>query len=252
LSLELLDEHRRVWQMKPALRRIYGVWFDALLDEVPPAGRALEVGAGPGFLRAHARSRRPDLRLCTSDIERTPWLDLATDCLRLPLRDRSLDSILGLDVIHHLARPASFFSEAARTLVAGGTIAVVEPWVTPFSYPIYRWLHQEGCRLDLDPWDPFPTEKGSAKDAFQGDGAVVWRLLRTTDAAAWRSLGFEAPRLRVLNAFAYLASLGFKPATLLPAPLAPALLALDRASRALAPWLGLRAFVVWEKAPFRA
>jgi SAM-dependent methyltransferase len=247
MSRALLDEHRRVWQAKPVLRRIYGVWFDAILGEAPPAGRVLEVGAGPGFLRSYARSARPDLRLAASDIEKAPWQDLATDCMRLPFRNGSLDTIVGLDVLHHLAHPASFFAEAARTLVPGGRIAVVEPWVTPFSYPIYRWFHQEGCRLDLDPWDPFEVDGISPKDSFQGDGAVVWRLLRTTPAARWHALGFDPPRLRELNAFAYLMSLGFKPMTLLPPSLARPLLALDEAAQVLAHWLGLRALVVWER-----
>jgi SAM-dependent methyltransferase len=249
MSLALLEAHRRVWRAKPSLPRIYGVWFDAILREAPPAGRVLEVGAGPGFFGAYARSARPDLKLAASDIEKTPWQDLTADCLRLPLRSRSLDTIAGQDVVHHLARPASFFAEAARTLVPGGKIAVVEPWVTPFSYPIYRWLHQEGCCLDLDPWDPFRTDGITPKDAFQGDGAVVTRLLRTTPAEKWTALGFDPPRLVVLNAFAYLLSLGFKPGSLLPRSLVRPLLAFDEATRALAPWLGLRAFVVWERSP---
>jgi hypothetical protein len=53
--------------------------------------------------------------------------------------------------------------------------------------------------------------------------------------------------LRVLNALAYLLSLGFKPGTLLPRSLVRPLLALDRAAQAGAPWLGLRALVVWER-----
>ncbi len=248
MSRALLDDHRRVWRAKPALHRIYGVWFDAILREAPPAARVLEVGAGPGFLGAHASSTRPDLQWVASDIETVPWLDLAADCLRIPLRDRALGAIVGLDVIHHLAHPAAFFAEAARTLAADGRIAVVEPWVTPFSYPIYRWLHQEGCRLDLDPWDPFRLEGTGRKDSFEGDGAVVSRLVRTTDDSSWRRLGFKPPRLVILNAFAYLLSLGFKPGTLLPPPLLGPLLALDRGARALAPWLGLRALVVWERA----
>jgi SAM-dependent methyltransferase len=225
------------------------VWFDAILREAPPTGRVLEVGAGPGFLRDYARSARPDLKLAASDIERTPWQDLAADCLRLPFRDRSLDTIAGQDVVHHLAHPASFFAEAARTLVPGGKIVVVEPWVTPFSYPIYRWLHQEGCRLDLDPWDPFRADGITPKDAFQGDGAVVSRLVRTTPAERWTALGFAPPRLKVLNAFAYLLSLGFKPPTLLPRFLLRPLLALDQWTQPLAPGLGMRAFVVWERSP---
>jgi SAM-dependent methyltransferase len=247
LSRAVLDEHRRVWQAKVVLRRIYAVWFDAILSEVPPAARVLEVGSGPGFLGGHASSTRPDLDLVASDIEVAPWLDFTADCMRLPLRNESLGAIVGLDVIHHLAHPSAFFAEAARTLVAGGKVAVVEPWVTPFSYPIYRWLHQEGCRLDLDPWDPFPVEGSARKDAFQGDGAVVTRLLRTTPDTKWRRLGFAPPRLEVLNAFAYLLSLGFKPGTLLPRPLLAPLLALDQGVRPAAPWLGLRAVVVWER-----
>jgi SAM-dependent methyltransferase len=249
VSRALLEEHRRIWEAKPALRSIYGVWFEALLAEAPAGGRALEAGAGPGFLRSHARAARPDLRLTAADIAATPWEDLVADCLRLPFRSESLDAILGLDVLHHLARPAAFFEEAARTLVAGGKVAVVEPWVTPLSYPVYRWLHQEGCRLDLDPWDPFASADSAHKDAFQGDGAVVWRLVRTTPEARWRELGFEPPRLEVLNGFAYLLSLGFKSTSLLPAILAPPLLALDRSTRAIAPWVGLRAFVVWQRRP---
>jgi SAM-dependent methyltransferase len=247
MSCLVLAEHRRVWKAKPALRQIYEVWFDAVLGEAPLAGRVLEVGAGPGFLSNHARSTRPDLKLVASDIEVSPWQDLTTDCMRLPFRSQSLDTIVGLDFLHHLAHPAWFFAEAARTLVPGGKIAVVEPWVTPFSYPIYRWLHQEGCRLGLDPWDPFRVDGTKSKEAFQGDGAVVWRLLQTTTVARWQGLGFAAPRRRLLNAFAYLASLGFTSPTLLPRVLVRPLLDFDLAAQALAPWLGLRAFVVWER-----
>jgi SAM-dependent methyltransferase len=247
VSRALLEEHRRIWAAKPALQTIYRVWFDALLAEAPFRGRALEAGAGPGFFRTYAQATRPDLRFAAADIAATPWEDLVADCLRLPFRSESLDTILALDVIHHLARPGAFFSEAARSLVRGGKVAVVEPWVTPLSYPVYRWLHREGCRLDLDPWDPFAIEETAHKDAFQGDGAVVWHLVRTTPDSTWRRLGFEPPRLELLNGFAYLLSLGFKPKSLLPKSLTRPFLALDRSLRGLAPWLGLRAFVVWER-----
>jgi SAM-dependent methyltransferase len=248
VSRSLLDEHRRVWEGKPALRAIYGLWFDLLLAEAPPGGRALEIGSGPGFLGAHARRTRPDLRLLETDILATPWQDAAADSLRLPLRRESMDTMLGVDVVHHLARPARLFSEAARVLVPGGRLVFVEPWVTPLSYPIYRWLHQEGCRLDLDPWNPFGLSGDAGKDAFQGDAAVVWRLVRTTLPSLWRDLGFEPPRVTVLNGLAYLLSLGFKRGSLLPPRMTSAMLRLDAM---LVPWaagLGLRVLVVWDRA----
>ncbi|HEY6548236.1 MAG TPA: methyltransferase domain-containing protein [Vicinamibacteria bacterium] len=246
MSLELLWKHRRVWSKKPVLAQVYRPWFEALLAEGPPGARALEVGAGPGFLRELARERRPDLSLTSLDVLPTPWNDLVGDALCLPLRSEAVDVVLGLDVLHHLARPAAFFAETARVLRPGGRLALVEPWVSPFSYPIYRFLHQEGCTLGLDPWLPFGETPG--KDAFEGDAAVASGLVRQTPAERWRELGLHPPRTRLLNGFAYLLSLGFKPASLLPRSLAPAAMAVDRALGPAAPLLSLRAFVVWTKA----
>ncbi len=156
MSLERLHEHRRLWDAKPVLARVYEPWFSALLDAVPRGGRVLEAGAGPGFLKDAARARRPDLRWIASDLHRTPWNDLAADAGRLPLAAGSVDAVVGLDVLHHLAAPAAFFGEAARVLRTAGTLALVEPWITPLSWVVYRFFHQEDCRLSVDPWDPFP------------------------------------------------------------------------------------------------
>jgi SAM-dependent methyltransferase len=258
MSLERLLEHRRLWGAKPVLARVYEPWFSALLDAAPRGARVLEVGAGPGFLREAARDRRPDLRWIASDLHAAPWNTLAADAGRLPFAAASLDTVVGLDVLHHLAAPADFFREAARALRAGGRIALVEPWITAFSWPIYRFIHQEDCRLSVDPWQPFPA---GGKDSFEGDAAVPWRMARDTPAGRWSELGLRPPRVVRLNAFAYLLSLGFRPAALLPAGAAPALIAADRAMLPLAPLTALRAILTWhttqsagggEKSPFRA
>jgi SAM-dependent methyltransferase len=153
--------------------------------------------------------------------------------------------VLGLDVLHHLARPAAFFREAARVLRGEGRLALVEPWISLLSWVVYRFLHQEGCRLSVDPWEPFPA---GGKDSFDGDAAVPWKLVRATPAAGWAELGLRPPRVRRLNAFAYLLSLGFRPASLLPPPLVRPIRALDRLAGPAAPLTALRALVAWRKA----
>ncbi len=122
-------------------------------------------------------------------------------------------------------------------------MALVEPWITPLSWPVYRFLHQEDCRLSVDPWQPFPGEK----DSFDGDAAVPWRLARDTDEARWRSFGFAPPRVRLINGLAYVATLGFRTASLLPPALAGPAMALDRATAPLAPLLAFRGQLTWER-----
>src|SRR5262245_19913865 len=112
MSEATLDEHRRIWAGKPVLAHVYGVWLGALIDGLPPGSRVLEVGAGPGFLGEYASRQRPDLRWISSDIGVVPWNHVAADALRLPFRTGSVDAVVGLDVLHHLARPRSFFGEA--------------------------------------------------------------------------------------------------------------------------------------------
>jgi SAM-dependent methyltransferase len=242
-----LVEHRRIWESKPVLSRVYAVWFDALLAGLPPGARVVEVGAGPGFLSAHARGRAAGITWVSTEILETPWNDVVADGLRLPFQPLTFDAVVAFDLVHHLARPAAFFAEAARVLRPGGRIAVIEPWVSPLSYPIYRWLHQEGCTLGIDPWHPFARDAGEGKDPFQGDAAVLWRLVRDTPAARWRELGFHPPSVTRLNGFAYIMTLGFRDASLLPAPMAPLLMKADRALAPLARYAGMRALAVWEK-----
>jgi len=242
-GLARLQEHRRIWRGKAALRRIYAVWFDALLRLAPAGARVLEIGAGPGLLSDYAREHRPDLSWTATDLIPTPWNDVAADAERLPLRDRSVDAILGLDTLHHLKSPARFFEEAVRVLRPGGQVGMLEPWVTALSYPVYRWLHHEGCDPKLDPWAPFAS--ATSKDPFDGNAAVAWRMVEGTPLSRWRDFGLSAPRLETMNGFAYLLSLGFRQGSLLPAFLTAPLLDVDRQLAPWAHWLGLRALIRW-------
>jgi SAM-dependent methyltransferase len=242
---EQLLRHRRVWGEKPVLRRVYNEEFFArLLAFRKPDGLSIEVGAGPGFFKRAA----PDI--LSTDLIWCPWLDAIADAQKLPFRDASVASVFGLDMLHHLAAPMTFLVEVARILMSGGRLILIEPWITPFSYLIFRFLHQERCDLSETPCLAKAGIASPAKMAFDGNQAIPYLLFGPKHRA--NTLG-HVPALKIVALepfclFAYLLSGGFKPMNLLPESLYGAIARFERATlpiwRRLA---ALRVVIVLEK-----
>jgi len=242
---EQLLRHRRVWEQKPILRRIYNdEFFARLLATRKPNGISVEVGAGPGFFKQIA----PDV--VSTDLIWCPWLDAVVDAQQLPFRASSVSNVFGLDMLHHLARPMHFLAEVSRVLVPGGRLILVEPWITPFSYFIFRFLHQERCDLSETPWRDNQTNGAPAKMAFDGNQAIPHLLFGKNHRAETLAAlpGLKLVTLERFCLFAYLLSGGFKPMNLLPDFLYPAVSAFERITSPL--WrslAALRVLLVLEK-----
>lgn len=235
--IDTLAEHRQVWAEKRCLRLIYGSLHRRIAEACRP-GRTLEVGGGIGNLK----ERLGDV--VTTDIQAASWLDVVADAQEMPFADHSFDNLVMMDVLHHLPHPARFFDEAARVIRPGGRLVMVEPAITPASWPFYHFLHQEAVRLDADPLGEAPL--CSATDPYDANQAVPTLLFgRHRARFAARFPAFRLDSRRYLSVLAYPLSGGFKRWTLLPGPLADAALAIDEA---LAPLLGrlmgFRLFVV--------
>ena len=72
--------------------------------------------------------------------------------------------------------------------------------------------------------------------------------MRATARAEWSRLGLAPPRTDLINGFAYLLTLGFRAASLLPMAAAPAALWVDRRLGPIARVAALRARLVWSSA----
>src|ERR1700730_10291859 len=71
-------------------------------------------------------------------------------------------------------RPLVFRAEAARFLRPRGRVAMIEPWITPSSWVLYRYFHHEDCRLGVDLTRPFG---GDDKAALDGNAAIPYLAL---------------------------------------------------------------------------
>ena len=241
-TLDRFARHRRAWNENPALRTLYTRWYGEVKARLPDRalGRWVELGSGPGF----ARQVIPELEL--SDVVRAPWHNHEVNAESLPFAASTVGALVLFDVLHHLARPASFFQEAIRVLAPGGRVVMCEPYVSPLSFPVYRFLHEERCDFGVDPYGEAPREGGG--DPFDGNQAVPTMLLMRGQEELMRR--FPALRLVELTRLAgpaYPASGGFSRRAL-PGPLWRTLLALeDRLPESVFKLIGFRLLAVLER-----
>ncbi|HEY0710712.1 MAG TPA: class I SAM-dependent methyltransferase [Polyangia bacterium] len=241
-TLARFAQHRAAWNDNPALRSLYERWYQEVRRRLPDRslGRWIELGSGPGF----ARDVIPELEL--SDVVRAPWHDHEVDAEALPFAAGSVGALVLFDVLHHLPRPAVFLAEATRVLVRGGRLVLCEPYVSPLSYPIYRFFHEERCDLGVDPLGDART---SGSDPFDGNQAIPSLLLgRHRRALAQRFPELELVEVTRLAGPSYPASGGFSRRPLLPLPIWRALQSFeDRLPRAVFRLLGFRVLAVLQR-----
>lgn len=201
------DLRRRIIREKAFLRRIYEEWYETLVKSLPPGDEpVLEIGAGAGFMKDYLPG------LITSDVLDCDGVDMVFDATRMPFEDASLRAIVMTNVLHHIAEPRRFFREAARTVRAGGRMAMIEPWVTPWSRVIHTKLHHEPFVPEADEWG-FP-ETGPLSGA---NGALPW-ILFERDRAEFESEfpEWRVERVRPMMPFRYIASGGLATRDLMP------------------------------------
>jgi SAM-dependent methyltransferase len=241
-TLARFAAHRRAWQDNEALRTLYTRWYGRVRGLLPDRalGRWIEIGSGPGL----AREVIPELEL--SDIVKAPWHDHELSAEALPFADGSVGALVLFDVLHHLQRPSAFLAEATRVLAPGGRLVMCEPYVSPLSFPVYRFLHEERCDGRVDPLGDAPA---SGDDPFDGNQAIPSVLFGRARAELARR--FPALRLVRLEHFAgpsYAASGGFSRRPL-PRPLWRALLAIeDRLPAAAFRLVGFRLLAALQRA----
>jgi len=235
-----LGVYRARWQEKPVLRTVYADMYRRIAAACI-SGPTLEVGGGAGNFKDYAPN------VLSTDLQAAPWLDAVVDAQVLPFAETSFANIVGVDVLHHMHRPRCFFTEVTRVLRPAGRVVLVEPAITPLSWPIYHFLHEEPVRMGEDPLADTPPNPGcNPYDANQAIPTTLFGRYRSRFHRIFPSLRLVARQH--FGLIAYPLSGGFKEWSLLPARLAPPLLRLeDSLGPLLGRMMGFRMLVVVER-----
>lgn len=199
---------RQTIQRKPFLKCFYEDCYQFICGKIPKSGDGvvLEIGSGAGFFK--------DLYpgLITSEILSLSTVDVILDAQALPLKRNCLCSIVMVDVFHHLPDVKRFFEEALICVRPGGTIVMVEPWITRWSHFIYRFFHHEPLDMKTADWS-FPAN-GPLTGA---NSALPWMVFKR-DRQKFESEfpEWEVEEIKLDYPFAYLASGGLSYRSLLP------------------------------------
>ena len=139
---------------RPAARQFLFGLYTELSKQLSSDGRYLEIGAGAGISSNFLKN----YQIIRTDI--LPWGDGLVlggiNAERIPYENDSFTGVFGMDMLHHMEFPYKVVIECLRVIEPKGKLIFIEPYVSLFSYPVYRIFHTERTSLfkRIDPLKP--------------------------------------------------------------------------------------------------
>ena len=167
----MFDYRKSLAQQKINSRRdpnlTYLSWLYGIIQtELNSNQNILEIGAGAGISEDFLKN----MDILKTDI--LSWEDNSVigniDAEKLPFNNGQFSNIIAIDVIHHTNSPNRVINECLRVLAPGGKLIIVEPYVSVFSYVIYKMFHHENTSWKIKIESP----SRRVNEAFDGDQGV--------------------------------------------------------------------------------
>jgi hypothetical protein len=198
---------REVVRQKTFLRKIYAEWYAGIAAHVGKCeAPTLELGSGAGFLGETLP------HLISSEVFFCPGVSAVLDGCSLPFGKAELEAIVMTDVFHHIPHVEKFIREAARCIKQGGSMVMVEPWVSKWSHLVYTHLHHEPFLPDANDWN-FPSS-GPLSGA---NGALPWIVFkRDREIFEAKFPEWEIRSIRLMMPVRYLLSGGISLRSFMP------------------------------------
>lgn len=146
----------------------------------------VEIGAGAGLSKFFIHREL----LITTEISPQPWIDLCANAMELPFQSEAIDVLIRVNVLHHLAAPIQFLSNAHRCLKDGGRILLLEPHPSLLLLSALRLMRHEGWSFECDVFDPAASANDPA-DPWSGNNAISYLLFGEKRMFEQHMPGFE-------------------------------------------------------------
>jgi ubiquinone/menaquinone biosynthesis C-methylase UbiE len=157
---------------------------ERLAPLLPPAARVLDVGCGDGAIARRIMDVRPDVEVSGVDVLMRPATAIHIepfDGRQLPAADRSIDTVMFVDVLHHTEDPRVLLREARR--VARRSIVIKDHtrngWLARQTLQVMDWVGNahHGVALPYTywsrrEWSEAFTELGLSVDRWTGHLAL--------------------------------------------------------------------------------
>lgn len=125
---------------KPGINR-YLKYLYSKIENSLVGNKILEIGSGAGLSVNFIKRQK----IILTDILSWPQgkVQGSINAINLPFADNSFDSVFSLDAIHHMEFPVKAIAEACRVVRPGGRVVIVEPYISYFSFLVYKMFHKE-------------------------------------------------------------------------------------------------------------
>jgi SAM-dependent methyltransferase len=196
-----LEQQKKNSQTDP--NRVYLSWlYQKIAVRLNPNAGTLEIGAGAGISEYFLNN----VNILKTDI--LSWEGNSVlgniDAEKLPFLDDEFSNVFAVDVLHHTNSPINVVNESLRVLKNGGKLVIVEPYVSLFSYSIYKLFHNEDTHWHVD----LESLNKKKSEVFQGDQGISRQLfkdkkkIRNLKKLSKTSVKIERELLSVLSFFA--------------------------------------------------
>lgn len=156
-----------------------------------------EIGCGAGLSKFYIDNKN----LLLTDYSDCNWLDQKVDALNLPYADSSYDFIIESNVLHHLAFPSRFFSEAYRVLKPGGIILIQDVWGSFLLRALLRIFKTEGYSYSVDPFSK-TTSSCDELNLWAGNNVIPNILFEDIDRLE-KETGFQLAKFELSECFIF-------------------------------------------------